>query len=335
MHSRDIQRLFGLSVIISLLIYLYFSTHHMNATDFGLYMTSWAFLESCDRQPSSIIWEEIPAHLMTPSGSTLHTTRESLGYDMSPTGMVMQHVLAYPNTILMLDTLTTQSILPLLSAIAACDAAEHRVVICNVWSGLTGVINKHTLDTHDLTTVMPHLRTVEPCDVSQIHAFLDDGDRGHVYIRVPRDELPETLFPAWWQENHALPYMSLQAYGYTGDYGTIVTNGALLPHVSQVLQYMHTQTEKRFDLFVVTDYSAPATQELRDSIDQNGRLVIIHDAADIETLAPRRTACQITGSPITNIKLPSYQKLTTFLPAYMYDVADMGQESLVTYLTSI
>lgn len=271
---------------------------------------------------------------------TKHVTRASLGYDMGEHGAVMQHIVAYPDTIMMLDTLTTQSIAPLLPAIAACDAAQHRVVICNIWSGLTWVINKHTLDTHDLTTVMPYLRTVEPCDVAQIRGLLDRTDiaqfwKTHLYVRIPRDELPESLFQGGGLENVTLPYISLQAHGYTGDSGTIVTNGALLPHVSQVLQYMHTQTERHFDLFIVTDYSASATQELRDSIEQNGRLVIIHDAADIETLAPWRTACEITGSPITNIKLPTYQKLTTFLPAYMYDVADMGQESLVSYLTSI
>jgi hypothetical protein len=252
----------------------------------------------------------------------------------------MQHINAYPDALLILDTLTTQTIAPLLSAIAACDPSLHRVTICNVGSGLTGVINKHTLDTHDLTGVMPHMRVVEPCDLTQIHAFLDGlaqphASAEHMYMRIPRDELPERLFPVDSQQNYGQPYISLQAYGYTGDYGTIVTNGALLPHVSQVLQYMHTQTERRFDLFVVTDYSAPATQELQDSVEQNGRLVLIHDGADINELATRRAMCGIVGSPITNIKLPTYAKLTTFLPAYMYDVADMGQESLVTYLTSI
>ncbi len=116
-------------------------------------------------------------------------------------GSVMEHIHTYPDTLLMLDTLTTQSISQLLPAIAACDPLQHCVTICNVGSGLTGVINKHSLDTNDLATVMPYLRTVEPCDVAQVHTFIDRQSmvgqvNHHIYIRIPRDELPERLFPA-------------------------------------------------------------------------------------------------------------------------------------------
>ncbi len=70
--------------------------------------------------------------MMEKEGATKHVTRASLGYDMSEHGAVMQHIVAYPDTIMMMDTLTTHTVAPLLPAIAACDAAQHRVVICNV-----------------------------------------------------------------------------------------------------------------------------------------------------------------------------------------------------------
>jgi len=142
-------------------------------------------------------------------------------------------------------------------------------------------------------------------------------------MRIPRDELPEMLFGEGSEPLYAYPQISLQPFGYTGNSGTILTNGALLPYVSHALQHMHTETDKRFDLFVVTDYTASATKDLQESIEQTGHVIIIHDAADIQGLTTWRSALAIPGSRATHIKLPTYQKLTTFLPAYMYDAAGM------------
>jgi hypothetical protein len=90
-----------------------------DSTNLYQYITSGEFLETLTPAPSCIIWEQIPAAIESTATAITHTTWSTLGYDMRAEGEVIACITAQKHTMIMLDTITTATIRPLLAALPA------------------------------------------------------------------------------------------------------------------------------------------------------------------------------------------------------------------------
>ncbi len=302
------------------------------------YTKTWSFLHDVKNAYDLVIREQIPDITQLPASSkTEHITFAELWYDMRPTGDVINRITTAKRVLVILDTITSTTIAPIVSVLPN----NVSVTIINLGAGVTGIINKHTIDNDDMWIVLsadlPTIVVREPVDARQFISILEKTI-DHTYIRIPHDEFPEHLFEEKDQSIYNDDYISMQWFGYTGISGTVISIASLLPYVSQALQYVDTTNGKKFDLFVCTWYTTNIGDTLLHSIKHTGKLILIHDQKDnialkefVEKLLEKNWLTDIQ----VIYKHPSYEVLTTLLPAYIHEQAGVGSENLAQYLISL
>ncbi len=282
--------------------------------------------------PSSIVWESIPQEAALPDAATQHITFADLGYDFTPTGAVAAHIQSHQSTFLILDSMSIDVCRSLLDALPS----GHTCVIINLWIGVTWVQNKHSLETKDYSIVGNLLPIYEPIDTAQLLHIL--AGEVSMYVRIPHDESADELF-ADDKTLYTQRDIDMTGFGYTGINGTIITQPSLLVLVTQALQYLKTTNGTGYDLFVHTWPREVYSESLQHSIQHTGKLVLIHDQAESETIRAREKACMqssnIAGDITVYTKQPDYAKITTILPEYMYEQVGYTSETLAHYLLSL
>lgn len=305
------------------------------------YIKTGAFLHNIKNPYDLIVWEKIPdASLLPQSDDTAHITFAELWYDMSATWTLLQKIGEYKNVVLVLDTLWSRDIQELLQALSWLQAEKstklEHLTILSLWAWVTGIINKHTIDTQDLHYVLPVMQVAEPIDTYHLHYMLQEG--GYTYIRVGHDDIADHLFEDHDQRIYQNSYISLKPFGYSGISGTILTIGWLLPYTSQALQYVDTTYGKKFDLFVCGKYDDTLSEELVDSIKHTWRLIIVHDQST-DTVLTQFVEKFLAKYALTDIQVlykhPQYQLLSTLLPGYIHEQAGVGSENLAEYFISL
>jgi hypothetical protein len=114
------------------------------------------------------LWEVVPENDQIPQGSTEHTSFASLGYDFRADGDIAKYIQTKDFCILVLDTLSVASckdILPLIAQHPHC-------LVINLGVGVTGIQNKHSLETNDYAIIDGMLPIIEPIDSIQLQLML-------------------------------------------------------------------------------------------------------------------------------------------------------------------
>lgn len=295
------------------------------------YIKTWAFLHDLKANIDLVLWEHIPDVAQLPDTTTTHMSLADIWYDMSPTGDGVLLLAKNPRVLIILDTLTSTTISPLLAALPVTCS----VTIINLGAWITGIINKHTVDNDDIALVRPYMHVFEPIDARHFLHILQKDETA--YVRIIHDEVPDALFDENHQDLYQQTLISLQEFGYTWTKATVVTTPALLSRVSQAIQYMQTSQWRSYDLFVLTQIDAEPSNALLESVEYTGVLCVIHD--QVNNLAfQHRVHTMITTKVqdvVVSYKVPNYKTLTTILPAYIYQQTDMESEHIAHYLISL
>ena len=307
----------------------------MQTTNLYPYIKSWTFLEAVTALPHAIIWEKKPdlSHLGASRSSIDSIELSQLWYDFRADGDVSRYIAEKKNVFLLLDTLSVGSCKDMLASLHA----DVQVKIINLWVGITGVQNKHTIENNDYAIVGEIMPIYEPIDTTQFLQMVNAP--ASMYIRIANDEIADNLFS--WEHAHlyAERDIPMTAFGYSGSNGTIIVQPSLLVTVTQVLQHLQTTNGLWFDLFVHTGPHDIYSEQLTQSLDHTGKLIYIHDQASSDAIRAIEhkvsKASALHGELAVSFKNPDYTKITTILPEYMYEQIWYSTESLVHYLTSL
>lgn len=254
---------------------------------------------------------------------------------MTPEGVLAAHIAKHKRVLIVLQTLAAEHIVALCAQISP----RTHITALSVGVGVSSVLTKHTCETHDIATAISW-DIYEPLDIAHFHAVLHV--EGRVLVRIGYDDMPEQIFAGEKALMYQQPYISFIPFGYYGHAGTVITIPSFLPRVSQALQSLQTTHGRGYDLFVCTHYGQQFSDALIQSIAQTGKVIIVHDQ-DANTAWQEyvdktydilRTS-ETPGERYAFYKIPTYEKITTFLPEYMYEAAEMEGEHIVEYLLSL
>lgn len=306
----------------------------MEIHNLGAFVREGAFLQWSQPLPfDAILWEKIPTDIPWTIHNTKnlpieHETFAHLGYDMKPQGSIVSWIKGYKHVLLVLDSLDTKTIQPILSALPVSTI----VAIRNIGAGVTWLIQKHTLDNHDIQVMAPYFPVYEPVDLYHLMrlAQLDTN----AYVRVPQDDLPEKLFDGDHDTLYEQHIVSLQEFGYTGTRGLVVTLPWLLPVVTQALQYLQKQYGYGYDLHVLFLIGETISPQVKELLSQADSVYLLHDQGD--NLAFQEWLDIIMKQNPYHTKIvyhhPNYEHTTTFLPWYMFTQADFDAEQIAQWL---
>lgn len=298
------------------------------------YVRWWAFLEDTDSLPfDAILWEKIPKELSGTSknikGKIIeHETFTSLGYDMRPQGSIINRIKNHKYVLLILDVLDTKSIASFLPALPVSTI----VSIWNIGVGISWIINKHTIDNHDIETMDTYFTIYEPVDLHHLHLLMHLET--NAYIRIPQDELPNRIFDEAHEKLYTQQVISFQEFGYTGIKWIVLTLPSLLPTVSQALQYLQTQQWWGYDLSVLAQIGEKFSPQAESELLHADDIFLIHDQQD--NLAFEKWVSTIMKQMPRHGKIkyyhPDYAKLTTHIPGYIHTQTDFDAEAIAKRL---
>lgn len=307
----------------------------MSTNNLYHYIKTWAFLSEITTIPECVIWESVPdlSHLGATRSKTEHVALSKLWYDFRRDGAVVSHINNHKNIFLILDSLSISECKDMLSSISP----NTHIKIFNLWVGISGVQNKHTLETDDYAIVGQSLPIFEPIDTN--HLLQMANADSSMYVRITNDEIADELFE--WENSslYAERDIPMTWFGYTGNGWTILIQPSMLIIMTQVLQYIQTTNGSWFDLFVHTGPRDVYSERLSQSLQQTGKLILIHDQAVHDALRDSEQkifkASWLQWEIAVAFKNPIYTKITTILPEYMYEQVGYSTDALAHYLISL
>ena len=297
------------------------------------YVRWWAFLEDIEGLPfDAILWEKIPwklSKIKNRKGTIIeHETFANLGYDMRPQGSIINWIKNHKHVLLVLDTLDTKSIASFLPALPVSTI----VSIWNIGVGISWIINKHTLDNHDIQTMDTYFAIYEPLDLYHLHLLMHLET--NAYIRIPQDELPNKIFDEAHEKLYTQKVISFQEFGYTGTKWIVLTLPSLLPTVSQALQYLQTQQGFGYDLSVLPIIGETLSSQVESDLLHADDIFLIHDQEDNVAFEHWVSTIMKQWSYHGKISYyhPDYAKLTTNIPWYIHTQVSFDAEAIAKRL---
>ena len=299
------------------------------------YIKTWAFLSELTNIPDCIIWESIPdlSHLGANRSKTEHVALKTLWYDFRADGSVISHINGKKNIFLILDSISIESCVDMLPSIVS----TSHLKIFNLWVWISGVQNKHSLETNDYAIVWNMLPIFEPIDTKHFLQMTNADET--MYIRIAHDEIADELFEGDNSRLYTERDIPMTWFGYTGMWWTILIQPSMLIIMTQVLQYVQTTNGVGYDLFVHTWPRDVYSEQLTQSLQHTGKLIVIHDQAIQDALRDSEQkifkASWLQWEIAVSFKNPVYEKITTILPEYMYEQVWYSTDSLAHYLLSL
>lgn len=216
-------------------------------------------------------------------------------------------------------------------------SADSHLKIFNLGVWVSGVQNKHSLETNDYEVIWNTLPIFEPIDTNHLLQMVNADET--MYIRIANDEIADELFEGDSSALYAERDIPMTWFWYAGMWWTILIQPSMLITMTQVLQYVQTTNGSWFDLFVHTWPREVYSEQFIQSLQHTGKLIIIHDQAKHDTLRDSEQkifkASWLQWEIAVSFKNPVYEKITTILPEYMYEQVWYSTELLAHYLLSL
>lgn len=218
--------------------------------------------------------------------------------------------------------LSTGALDPILLATQSNTAS---ITIINTHAGLASFAACGTWDQADITRTMSY-----GFDVYDPHTIEDLMSRtlwaqGKIYIRTNEHLLSEENYPALKAEGAKKSLFSLQKQGFSGGHGTIVALGSSIVdlfHAAVILQ----ETGNSMDCFVSTSVDLSFSESLVTSIRESESLWIIADQLN-NSLWEASLKAKLWDLWLFETELhiigPRIEKVTSFLPEYIYEQSEM------------
>lgn len=300
------------------------------------YVRWWAFLEDIEGLPfDAILWEKIPWEISKKTKNTKgemidHEIFGNLGYDVRPQGSIINWIKNYKHVLIILDVLDTTSIASFLPALPVSTI----VTIWNIGPAITWIINKHTIDSHDIETIDAYFTIYEPIDFYHFH-FLTKLET-NAYIRISQDEVPNKIFDEAHEKLYTQQLISFQEFGYTGTKWLVLTLPSVLPAVSQALQYLQTQQGLGYDLSVIPIIGETLSSQAESDLLHADDIFLIHDQENNVAFEHWVSTIMKQGSHYGKIRYyhPDYAKLTTNIPWYIHTQASFDAEAIAKWIHS-
>ncbi|UFX83041.1 hypothetical protein [Candidatus Absconditicoccus praedator] len=223
-----------------------------------------------------IVYEKLPENSKIKGLEDKIISLEDERFDFGINGKLMAASEKYKNILIIIDQINIGYLLPFIQK-----SKNTNFSIINIGSGYSSFINKQVPETADISLLQNfNIEIKEPIDFVSFFGFL--GNNNKQYIRIPEKELPGTISKDGEDNldtNEKL--ISLKEFGLTGEDGTILVGASMVGEIVQATS-LTRQEDKNYDVFCVTDYTFLLSEDIKESIKNTEKLIIILDQNEIK-----------------------------------------------------
>lgn len=297
----------------------------MNSINLYDYIKYWMILKNLEENNpfDLIVYENYEnTEIEVPKSMNFKTLNE-LGYEFWISGVLSALNKQYKNILLVIDNLNYFYLLPFLETVQ-----NNNITIINLGSWISGFINKWMADLDDIWVLSTlNLSIYENYDLITFFQALQKKE--NKYIRVVNKEIPVNMFSWSWEEEWVFGWftawwdiVSLTEFGLSWSDWTMLIWASLTPDIIHTCQIM--ENEKKYDVFIISNYKFNITEELKHSIRKTAKLVVV---LDWKPWYENYIKAQLFEWWITNISLyflyPNAENITTNLKDYIYSQSNL------------
>lgn len=205
-----------------------------------------------------------------------------------------------------------------------------KVTIINLWTWISGQLIKWEAETHDISLLVEHNRSVaEPFDFVSFFKMLEHDSLQ--YIRIPHKERSSNLLQSEWAVLSESGLLDLTSFELSGDDGTILCPWG---HINECIQAVEMSKEKSYDLFVLYNYSFTLTDSFKASLEKTEKLMLLLDQDNVSTYVDivKSKLYEHWMNNIDIVVITPDTKLTTNQAEHIYEQAGFGIEWIVEHL---
>lgn len=250
----------------------------MQAINIADYIRSWNILNNFqEKNPFDlIVYEKLPENSKIKWLEDKIISLEDERFDFWINWKLMAASEKYKNILIIIDQINIWYLLPFIQK-----SKNTNFSIINIWSWYSSFINKQVPETADISLLQNfNIEIKEPIDFVSFFGFLWNNNKQ--YIRIPEKELPWTISKDWEDNldtNEKL--ISLKEFWLTWEDGTILVWASMVWEIVQATS-LTRQEDKNYDVFCVTDYTFLLSEDIKESIKNTEKLIIILDQNEIK-----------------------------------------------------
>lgn len=296
------------------------------------YVKNWLFLKNLEEKNpyDLIIFEKFSNNELDVKNINIKTL-DDLGYEFWTSWAINHYVSKYKNVLIVLDTLSIIYLLPIIKNL------KNNLSIINLWTWLTGYINKGLVDDDDLAVMSNYdIDIYEPFDLDSLFSTLNINNSK--YIRISNKELPIKLF---WEEEWMFEIKEwliwLDEYWLSGNDWIILCWWYML---SECLNAMAALQEewKYYSVYIIWKHNYSINESLLNHINNSNKIIYIVDNK-ISNWAKKQIIWKLASVWIYDCEIkivsPNFENINTNLKDYIFEQAEYDSQHLFEKLNNI